>query len=211
VVKDRIRVERAYARMHVALSHPYLENERAIPRALLESRRFAGRVRIDGRGNAVFPHFDADGLSGFEIKNSGYTSFATGGSKGLWTSHIQSDDDRLVLCESSIDALSHAVLFPNPRARYGSIGGKPTPAQKELLRAAAAVMPASGTVVAAMDADEAGRELAEIVREAVALSGRQDVKFVRDEPVGGKDFNEILVASRRRVPNPLPPQDARPG
>jgi hypothetical protein len=194
VVKDRIRVERAYARMETALRHPYLENERGIPSEILANRRFAGRVRIDGRGNAVFPHFDADGLSGFEIKNQGFTGFSTGGTKGIWTSHIEPSDNRIAFCESAIDALSLAVLAPDTRTRYASISGRPSPAQMKLIRAAAAVMPAGSTVVAAMDADGSGRALAEMVREAVKLAGRADLCFEAKFPQGFKDWNDQLCA-----------------
>ncbi|HLJ45447.1 MAG TPA: DUF3991 domain-containing protein [Bryobacteraceae bacterium] len=96
--KDRMRVEAEFAKMHDAPRHPYLENERSLPASLLESDRFAGRIRTDARGNAIFPHFDADGLCGFEIKNRSFTGFAAGGSKGLWLSHEQPDDARLVFC-----------------------------------------------------------------------------------------------------------------
>jgi hypothetical protein len=130
--KDRMKVEAAYARMHDAISgHPYLERERALPGALLALDRFAGRVRMDDRGNAVFPHFDAQGLSGYEIKNIGFTGFASGGNKALWLSHELPDDKRLVFCEAAIDALSHAVLFPDNYARYASIGGNPNPQQPD--------------------------------------------------------------------------------
>jgi Protein of unknown function (DUF3991) len=120
-VKDRMRVETLYARMHDASAHPYLENERAIPAALLGSERLKGRVRIDARGNAIFPHFDREGLCGFEIKNRGFTGFSSGETKGLWLSQETSDDNRLVFCESAIDALSYEVLFPDDRTRYASI------------------------------------------------------------------------------------------
>jgi hypothetical protein len=62
-------------------------------------------------------------------------------------------------------------------------------------------MPIDGEVVAAMDADLAGRELAEIVRQAVELSGRTDLKFSMQEPVGCKDWNDQL----RAKPHPLLP------
>jgi hypothetical protein len=104
--KNRMRVEREYVKMREARSHPYLENERAIPASLLEVERFVGRVRMDERGNAVFPHFDREGLCGYEIKNTGFTGFSAGGTKGLWFSHVRADDNRLVFCESAIDALS---------------------------------------------------------------------------------------------------------
>ncbi len=200
--KDRMKVEASWERMQDAVTgHPYLEKERALPGSLLALERFSGRVRIDAKGNAVFPHFDAEGLSGYELKNVGFTGFASGGSKALWLSHELPGDKRLVFCESAIDALSHAVLFPDSHARYASIGGKPNPQQPELIRAAAARMPVGSEIVSAMDADKDGAELAEIVRKAVVLTGRLDLKFTVQEPFGVKDWNDQL----RQKPQPLLP------
>jgi hypothetical protein len=193
--KDRMKVESAYARMTDAVGgHPYLERERALPGSLLALDRFAGRVRVDDRGNAVFPHFDSEGLSGYELKNVGFTGFAPGGSKALWMSHARLDDARMVFCESAIDALSHAVLFPDDRARYASIGGKPNPQQPELIRMATASMPRDSEIVSAMDNDADGAKLSEIVRRAVELTGRGDLRFVLHEPLGFKDWNDRLRA-----------------
>jgi len=192
--KDRLRVEAELARMPVAPRHPYLEQERKLPSTVLERDRFAGRVRIDARGNAVFPHFDGQGICGYEIKNRGFTGFARGGSKGLWSSHTEPDDTRLIFCESAIDALSHATLFPDEHARYASIGGQVNPAQPELIRAAAASMPPGAAIVAAMDNDNDGRKLAEMVRKSVELTGRGDLRFAIEEPAGAKDWNDQLRA-----------------
>jgi hypothetical protein len=131
--KDRLRVEAEYRRMKEARRHPYLEHERAIPADTLQSERFAGMIRIDLHGNAVFPHFDQFGLCGYELKNRNFTGFAPGGEKGLWSSHERESDTRLVLAESAIDALSHAVLFPDGGARYKSIGGQTNPRQPDLI------------------------------------------------------------------------------
>jgi hypothetical protein len=196
--KDRLRVERAFAKTEDARRHPYLERERGIPFGLLTAERFAGRIRIDARGNAIFPHFDSDGLCGYEIKNHGFTGFASGGKKGLWSSQSLPQDNRLVFCESAIDALSHAGLFPDEHTRYASLGGQLNPAQPELIRAAAAIMPTNATITAAMDADEAGRKLSSAVQEAVGLTGRDDLRFVSHEPTGFKDWNDQLRA--RRIP-----------
>ena len=132
---------------------------------------------------------------------SNFTGFASGGRKALWLSHEFSGDNRLVLCESAIDALSHAVLFPDNRTRYASIGGKPNPQQPELIRAAIRRMPKYAKIIAAMDADEDGAKLADVVRKAVALTGRLDLKFTVQEPFGFKDWNDQL---RKR------PQQDRP-
>lgn len=197
--KDRLRVENEYRRMEEAPAHPYLVEERRIPAVVLGSPRFAGRVRIDGRGNAVFPHFDVEGLCGFEVKNHGFTGFASGGEKGLWLSHAGKDDRRLVIAESAIDALSYAGLFPDSEdhTRYGSLGGKPNPKQPELVKAAVARMSAGSHIIAAMDADEAGGQMAEVVRLAVesvgAKSGCADLVFKIHQPgLEGKDWNEAL-------------------
>ncbi len=198
--RDRMRVETAYARMQEACTHPYLENERAIPAMLLQSGRFISRVRIDARGNAVFPHFDREGVCGFEIKNRGFTGFASGGTKGLWLSQETPDDDRLVFCESAIDALSYAVLFSEDRTRYASIGGQLSPQQCELMRAAAAGMPRNAKIVAATDADASGGKLADSIREAVGLTGRDDLTYVLYQPEGFKDWNDQLRNRPKRSP-----------
>jgi hypothetical protein len=209
--KDRMKVEAAWARMKDAGDgHPYLERERALPRPLLALERFSGRIRIGDKGSAAFPHFDADGLSGYELKNVGFTGFASGGYKALWLSHELPGDNRLVFCESAIDALSHAVLFPDNRARYASIGGKPGPQQPDLIRAAAARMPVDSEILSAFDADEDGAKLTDIVRKAVKLTGRLDLRFKVQKPVGFKDWNDQL----RAKPQPLlsyRPTEVSPG
>ena len=77
-----------------------------------------------------------------------------------------------MFCESAIDALSHAVLFPDDRARYASIGGKPNLLQPGLVVDAIVRMPPGSAIVAAMDADKDGRELVGVVRQAFEFSGR---------------------------------------
>jgi hypothetical protein len=199
VAKDRLRVYREFARMIDAPPHPYLENDRAIPADLLASERFFGRVKIDARGNAVFPHFDADGLTGYELKNRGFTGFASGGAKALWISNREKDDNCMVICESAIDALSYGALFPDDQTCYASIGGKPSPTQPELVRAAVARMRAGSEITAAMDADNAGRELAEVVKQAVQMSGRTDLRFQIHVPPDHKDWNDQLCARPQSI------------
>jgi Protein of unknown function (DUF3991)/Toprim-like len=194
---DRMRVESDCRRMANALRHPYLEQERCLPASLLSSPRFVGRIRIDRRGNAVFPHFDAAGLCGYEIKNHGFTGFAAGGQKGLWFSHSRPSDRRLVLAESAIDALSHAVLFPDAenRTRYASLGGKPNAQQPELVQLTIDRLPEGAEIVAAFDADEAGRMLVNTVRLAVANVSRteRNLTFLVHLPVeNGEDWNQVL-------------------
>jgi hypothetical protein len=191
-------VRQRYAAMDVAVRHPYLEEERAIPAKVLRHPRFAGRIRIDGYGAAVFPHYDADGkLCGYELKNrDGFTGFAPGGAKGLFLSNESVCDNRLVIAESGVDALSYAALFPASHDRYGSIGGKPTPAQHAVLGTAISRMPQGSEIVAAMDADDAGKRLADWMEEIFRACGRADLTLRRDQPATGKDWNDMLRARR---------------
>jgi Protein of unknown function (DUF3991)/Toprim-like len=205
--KNREGVQARYASMSAACRHPYLEHGRAIPPATLQDWRFAGRIKIDRHSNAVFPHYDSEGVCGYELRNAEFKGFASGATKGLWLSKTCRADERLVICESAIDCISFAVIFPDGRARYASIGGKPSPRQKDLLRAQMDLLPQGSEVVAATDADEAGAELAEVMRRAFDSLGRPDLSFRRHEPLGFKDWNDQL---RARVRGPLPGRRQEP-
>jgi hypothetical protein len=182
--KDRVVVGMRYLSMQDALNHPYLEHERALPASLLQSERFAGRIKIDGRGNALFPHLDANGICGYEIKNMGFTGFSTGGTKGLFLSQQLPDDTSIVFCESGIEDLSHAVLFPDAHARYASGGDNLSPFQLTLIEAEIRRMPANSEIVTAMNADDAGRKLARQIQRVFEGCARPDQKFRDDEPFG---------------------------
>jgi hypothetical protein len=43
-----------------------------------------------------------------------------------------------------------------------------------------------------MDNDADGGKLAEVVREAVKLTGRSDLRFETHQPAGAKDWNDVL-------------------
>ena len=205
--KDRASVEARYAAMSKAHRHPYLENERGIPASVLQYWRFEGRIKADRHQNAVFPHFDGDGLCGFELKNDGFTGFATGGSKGLWLSKAIAEDNRLVICESGIEALSFYALFPDGRTRFASIGGKMNKAQPALIRAQIVLMPKGSGIIAAMNNDGPGRALADVVRKEFEGCGREDLTFSPQEPEGVNDWNDLL---RSRPKSPLPLRHEEP-
>src|SRR5437867_13027074 len=80
--------------------------------------------------------------------------------KGLWFSHTQPEDRRLVLVESAIDALSYAALFSDAedQTRYASLGCKPSSRQTALVQATIAKLPARAEIVASLDAGYAGRK-----------------------------------------------------
>lgn len=206
VSKDRAAVIAAWEAAEMCLSLPYLTS-RGLGMDVLALPRFIGRVRVDRRHNALFPHYDKDGLCGFEIKNKGFTGFAPGGTKGLWFSKGEASDNQLLLAESVIDAISWQALFPDEKqTRHMSTGGELGPEQRGLfeelpeggltlkqpglLRLAMEKLPAGAVVLLGFDSDAPGEKLAEEVR-ALAPAGRELRRIVPDQ--GCKDWNQMLM------------------
>ena len=190
VSRDRLSVIKAASSFQVAHKHPYLE-KRGISQSILKSDRFIGTVATDNRGNAIFPHYDGDGLTGFTAKNNNYTGFSKGGTKALWRSKQESGDRRLVIVESPIDAMSYHQLFTdkNPNTRYISTGGTVSSSQLELTLAAMAEMTnLGGEIVIATDNDMAGNKLA----QTFASIAPSQSKISRTYPKQSKDWNELL-------------------
>jgi DNA primase len=193
---DHLSVIKAISGFKVAQKHDYLE-KRGIKQSILKSDRFIGTVAIDNRGNAIFPHYDQDGLTGFTVKNENFTGFSKGGTKALWRSKQDEGDRRLVIVESAIDAMSYHQLKSNENTntRYIATGGAISTAQLELIKTAMADMTRlGGEIVIATDNDAAGNKLAQtLAKEALSLS-----KISRDLPKQGKDWNELLQHTRQQ-------------
>jgi len=201
VSKDRASVLMAWERARPCSSLSYLTS-RGITPDVLALPVFAGCIRSDNRGNALFPHYDWEGLCGFEVKNHSFTGFAAGGSKGLWFSKSDGKTDRLVLAESAIDAISFHVVNPTPGARLLSIGGTMNPGQPELIRSALEKMEPGSTLVIAFDYDEAGEELAEEVK-AITPSTIEIERSL--PPTGmGTDWNDVLKFQKGIMESPSP-------
>lgn len=206
ITRDRARVLLELARMKPLAVHRYLEEERGIPAALLISPRFAGKLKVDFRTNAVFPHADQDGPCGYEVKNNAFTGFAPGGEKGLWFSAANSTDTALVIAESGIDALSYAVLHPGDHARYASTGGAMNPTQPDLIRSAIGKMGQGSRIVIASDNDPGGHALADQIEALARETGRKDLLIHRDQPPGdGQDWNDVLRTARPLASAPPQP------
>ena len=187
ISRDRVAVRVAWEAAKECAGLPSLTS-RGLKPALFVTPRFKGCLRKDDRSNALFPHYDRDGLCGFEVKNRGFTGFAPGGIKGLWLSQVFSSDRVLVLTESAIDALSFHVLHGGEESRYMSTGGEMNPQQPRLLRGAMEKMPEGSLIVLGFDHDAAGEKLAEEVA-ALAPSGREVRRMLPDV---GKDWNDAL-------------------
>lgn len=200
VSKDRAAVLRSWSRMQQVNSHPYLAR-RGLSDSAIATDRFTGTVLRDGRGNAIFPHADSDGICGYEIKNDGFTGFATGGAKALWCSNRTPLDSVFVVAESAIDAISHSLVKPREDAFYASTAGGWSDATKEMLRATVASLPLHGSVLLAFDQDEQGRVYVEAARELLGHMGR--TLLVDLPPQNGCDWNDVLRGKEPLVSLPL--------
>lgn len=83
------------------------------------------------------------------------------------------------------------------------MGGKPNSKQPALVETTIVSLPESAEVVAAFDADLAGRSLVEMLRAAVAnvatKAGRTDLVFKAHLPAQeGEDWNDVLHLPGRR-------------
>ncbi len=204
-LRERPSPAEAFAAAHVTGSSAYLQ-ARGLRRETLYDPRFAGTWAQDRRGNTLFVHRDdAGAVTGYEVKNLGFTGFAPGGTKAAWQSVARPDDRALVVTESAIDALSHHQLHTGTReaTRYLSTAGAPSRAQFELLGRVFSRLPPTSTIVAAVDSDEAGHTLAGRI-EALALRAPH-AAFRRDLPTGGKDWNDVLQRVERDFIRSLPP------
>ena len=168
---------------------PYLTS-RGLGPDVLALPRFAGRVRVDQRNNALFPHYDKDGLCGFEIKNKGFTGFAPGGVKGLWHSAARSTDYWLVLTESAIDAYSFQVIHGGDSARYMSTGGALNPQQPAFCGALWKRCRKARLSFWALILMKAGKSSRKRSRPSLLQGGT--VRRMMPDVGTGKDWNEML-------------------
>ena len=174
----------------VAMHHDYLES-RGIAFEPVMRDRFSGMVRSDRYGNACFPYFDFRGVAGIEKRNAKFKSYTKGGRKGLWRSILMERDERAVICEAPIDALSYAAVRHDPtdRTRYFATGGRISRFQWELIDGLMQKYRSKRiAVILAFDNDPGGK--AYILQFHERYPG---VKIAIDlPPRQGQDWNDVL-------------------
>jgi hypothetical protein len=110
----------------------YLVDTRSIPLSLIKSLIRAGKIYADTKGNAVFLLLGKEKrIVGAELRGTGRTRWrgmARGSQKGLGFFGVENQhQDKIVLLESAIDAISFFVLYPNCMA-ISTSGACPNPA-----------------------------------------------------------------------------------
>ena len=188
---DRARVQAVFARARPATAHAYLVDERKIPVTVLASPRFNGRIHQDRYGNVIFPHRDAEGICGLELKNHGKSVLVKGSAKGLWTSKIFAADKTLVIAEVAIDALSYCAIFMKLDTAYAAVSGAMGPKQYTVIMELVRKMINLESIILATDNDEGGDSIAAKLEGYLKEQGFTG-EIARHSPEGrGDDWNEV--------------------
>jgi hypothetical protein len=188
----------------------YLTEQRGLPETILISARAADAIREGPRGSAWFAHRDGAGLlTGIEMRGADYRNFSAGGDKTLFRLPGGPGGlSRIVVCEAAIDAMSLAAIERVRRdtlyaATAGGMGPATIAALHQLLQVLAT--DPAGLLIAATDADIAGRRFATRLHE---MATEAAVRFDAILPPDGlNDWNDVLCApaslARCREGNPL--------
>jgi len=183
----------------------YLLDERGLTPETLA--RFAGSICVaQGKyKNICFCHEDETGVTGYEVKNYGFTGFSPGGEKALFMCQVgekkDSQDQFIFITESAIDAMSLYQLN-SLDGIYLSIAGGLSKTQPELLRRTLAQYP-EATIIVATDNDlptkehpkPAGEQYYETIR-GLCPQAATVVRLRPPDPY--KDWNDVLNDRPRR-------------
>lgn len=197
---DLMSVQFAYSGMTPITDgvHPYLNDHRGLTPSLLSLPHFQGKLRRDDQhyGNAVFPHYDREGLSGYVAINQSHKSFAAGGRKGLFGTTPGASDACLVIAEGVIDGAAYLQQHGHQGVRVVSFEGTMNTTQPELIASAIEKLP-QGEIIAAVDNDAGGDKFDEKLREIHAASKRSDLIFRRHSPHHrSMDWGDIVMGRR---------------
>ncbi len=183
----------------------YLEGRGLPPSTIV---LFSDHIRTDERSNACFLHEDETGITGFEVKNKGFTGFAPGGEKGLFMCRIgearDTEEQRIIIGESAIDAMSCYQLNPSDGI-YISIAGGLNKTQLELLRRTLAQYPHARIFIATdndLPTPEKPEPEGEHYYEVISRLCPPTATVIRARPPEPyKDWNDKLTG-RPRQPKP---------
>ena len=148
-------------------------------------KEFADNIKQDNKGNVCFRHRDPEGVTGYEIKNDGFTGFASGGQKSLFVHIVGKKISRIVITESAVDCMSYHQLKGQIDTLYISIAGQMSDKQREIIKRL--LINEDQRVICAFDNDEQGDKF-----DAFILEIRPNA--IREVPEIGKDWNDQLKA-----------------
>lgn len=112
----------------------------------------------------------------------------------LWRSAYARTDQRVVLVERPVDAISYSQRHKDPNACYLAVGSRLTAERQRELGALLSQMPKGMSVVAAFGRDQGGRQLLEQLRSVTP-----GLQMTRAEPQFGSTWsNQMQLEARHR-------------
>ena len=191
VTRDRAAIMATWHSLQ-AYTGDYLQSRRIAPATIAA---FSDNIRMELKHkNICFKHEDADGVTGWEVKNRTFTGFASGGTKSFFAARVGLTPDnpppRIVLSESALDVMSYYQTDPRP-GLYLSFAGALSPDQKTLLQKILAKHDRA-EILTATDNDPQGDAYAALIETM-----RPDA--TRARPTQGKDWNDCLTHSAHRA------------
>jgi len=188
----------------------YLES-----RALVYDGSLPPDIRTDERGNIAFLMRDSDGrVQGAELKGTGerkFTGLSLGSSRDAHfvatAQNPKASGYTLRICESAIDALSHACLTDTNTQPNGIKIISTSGARGSLTQTLIDLARHAGKILVAYDWDKAGQRAAGLLIEALktAFPNKEIRNWVPAEEIKhGKDMNDTLMTLRGlRQPDPI--------
>jgi hypothetical protein len=186
--KDRGAVAHYIKRFKAAVSSDYLAS-RGISTETLNAATFRGKILAGYNGAVIFPHWDEQGVCGYEVKGPDITLFAEKGYKSLWVSNVPLNTSQLIVSESGIDSLSYHQLNRPERAVYVVVSGDWSPEVGERIIRMIKKLEVA-LVVGAFDNDEGGERHAKRLKEITDMLGVEMHKNF--PPIRGYDWNKYL-------------------
>jgi hypothetical protein len=176
----------------------YLTGRRGLPDHILVAARMADAIREGPHGSAWFAHRDgAELLTGIEMRGPDWRNFSAGGSKTLFRLPGGPGPlPRVAVCESAIDAISLAAIEGLRAdtlyaATTGGMGPATIAALQQVLQDL--IADPAGVLIAATDADTAGRRYAARLADMAMEAGARFEAIL--PPAGLKDWNDALRAN----------------
>ena len=153
-------------------------------------------------------HEDENGVTGWEVKNKGFTGFVGGGEKALFICRVgearDTEEQRIIIAESAIDAMSCYQLNPSDGI-YISIAGGLNKTQPELMRRTLAQYPRARIFIATdndLPTPEKPEPEGEHYYEVISKLCPPTATVIRVRPPEPyKDWNDKLTG-RPRQPKP---------
>ena len=184
-----------------ATQSDYLESRNITPKTL-NAPLFRDRVLLGYNNALIFPHWNENGLCGFEFKNAEFAGFSKHGYKGIWYSQIPKKLEQLIFVESSLEALSHYQKISPSNAAYFTASGNWTPKTGELIGKVMSKYPDT-KIIAAFNNDKGGKKQVKKLTAIAETVGRDKSLLVSLPGQEGGDWNDSLKDSPIPLEKPL--------